>query len=839
MLLSELGQGKKAVVVRLRGRISFRKRVMEMGLVPGKEVIAVRKTPFRGPMEFQVLNSSVVLRYSEAELVEVREGEAGNNQLSGYSGTFSESPLVSQQQAPENGIHVVMIGNPVSGKTALFNMLTGSHERVGNYCGVTVAPATRVITHNNYTIHLTDLPGIYSVASDEPVHRIIEEQLFRSQPDIILNVTDAGNLERNLFLTTDLIDMHMRTVMALNMSDELERSGDRFDHASFGHLTGMPVVPVSALQNKGRNELLDAIIDVYSESHPDIRHIHINYGHQIERSIKVIQEKIRIDENAHITDRFSSRFLSIRLLCRDRLATDLLKDAHGLGQIRIAAEEEIARLSKEYTASSEAVIADAKFGFIAGALKETYKHAVVPRRKVSEKIDAILLHRIFGFPVFVAIMWLMFAATFQLGEYPMAWIEAGVAWLSDFVSRIMAPGMLRDLLVDGIISGVGGVLVFLPNILILYFFIALMEDTGYMSRAVFIMDRLMHRIGLHGKSFIPLVMGFGCNVPAILSTRILENRNERMVTILMNPFMSCNARLPVYILFISAFFPNHSGTVLFGIYFLGVLMAILTALILRKTFFRKAPQAFVMELPPYRMPTRKALLHQMWLRSGQYLKKIGGVILIASILFWALSYFPLNPQLSKDYEGIRKNKLMAFRDSLPLMQKAGSGVTGESWRTLQQDLMVLETERKGEMKEKSWLGQVGRFIEPAIRPLGFDWRIGISILSGIPAKEIIISSLSILYHADEGEDEGHATLIGKLQSQHKDTDSGPRPLTPLVALSFMVFVLLYFPCIGTLSAISRESGSWKWGAFMLFYTLALAWVMSFFIYQGGLILGFE
>lgn len=838
MLLTELAVGQKAYISRIRGRSSFRKRMLEMGFVPGKEVKTLRKAAFKGPVEFTILGSYVVLRYDEAELVEIDWTPDTVASFSEEYGTFTSGETSHSTPPGRKEITVALVGNPIAGKTSMFNLITGSHERVGNYSGVTVEAMARELEYQGYRIKLVDLPGTYSIGSDQPVNRVIRDYIYKEVPDVVVNVVDATNLERNLFLTTDLIDMDVRLVMALNMSEALELSGDRFDTTAFGKITGVPVIPVDAVHEKGREALLDAILEMYAGRHPDYRHVHINYGGEVEQSIRRVQSKIRVPENAFLTDRYSSRFLAIRLLNRDNIAYDRISGAHNRAEIEGVVEEEMTRLQKCYVSSSENVITDAKFGFIAGALKETFYPAAREKRKVSDSIDAVLMNKYFGFPIFIFLMWLMFWATFKLGEYPMQWIEHGVAWLSSLVMNLMQPGMFRDLLVDGVISGMGGVIVFLPNILLLYFFIALMEDTGYMSRAVFLMDRLMHKIGLHGKSFIPLVMGFGCNVPAILATRILENRNERLITILINPFISCNARLPVYVLFISAFFPDYSGTMLFGIYTLGIVVAILTALVLRKTFFRERPQPFVMELPPYRMPTRKALLMHMWRRSQQYLRKIGGVILIASVLFWALSYFPRNPAALKPLQAEMASLTTTYDHRLSELRPADSLAFQHIAAEKEATLHALQLREKRAQREHSWLGSMGRFIEPAIRPLGFDWRIGISIISGIPAKEIIVSSLSILYQVDDVEGT-EATLVQKLQASGKgsggDTVGG---ITPLVALSFLVFVLLYLPCIGTLTAISREAGSWKWGAFMLVYSFSIAWLLSFAVYQLGSLMGY-
>lgn len=841
MSLTELGQGQTGVIIKIKGRLNFRKRIMEMGFVVGKEVVVVRRTPFHGPAEYTIVGSHVVLRNSEAELIEVEIFDLGKTYVNGsYSGTFEGDLVKENDKQGSRTISVALIGNPISGKTSLFNLLTGSFEKVGNYSGVTVEPIERIINYKGFKFRLIDLPGTYSIGSEEHINKIIRDFIYNELPDVVINVVNATNLERNLFLTTDLIDMDVRLVMALNMYDEFVLSKDKFNHMSFGTLTGIPVVPVSATHGEGKPELLDMIINVFNENHPDQRHIHINYGEEIERAIRAVQSMIWLPENSFLTDRFSSRFLALRLLQKDEIAENRIDRCINKDEILSVTTTEIQRIEKAHNNTIDSIITEVKYGFVTGALKETYVAAATRKRHFSEKIDSVLLHKVFGFPVFIGIMWLMFASTFKLGHYPMTWIEFGVGLVSAHLTEWLPAGMLRDLLVNGVVSGMGGVLVFLPNILILYFFISLMEDTGYMSRAVFLMDRLMHKIGLHGKSFIPLIMGFGCNVPAILSSRILENRNERLVTILINPFISCNARLPVYILFISAFFPDYSATVLFSIYALGVILAIVTALLLKKTIFRKPSQPFVMELPPYRLPSRKTILMHMWKRSSQYLKKIGGVILIASVIFWALSYFPIKPKLSKDYNKLTSEITSGYEIKADKIPVSDTGSLRKLETEQKKVVHDLETEKKSEMREKSYLGQIGHFIEPVIRPLGFDWRIGISILSGIPAKEIIVSSLSILYKVDENDKDQSVSLVNKLKTAGNGINSGGagNPITPLVALSFMIFVLLYLPCIGTLTAIVRESGNWKWGAFTVIYTFSVAWLMSFLVYQAGTLLGF-
>ena len=485
------------------------------------------------------------------------------------------------------------------------------------------------------------------------------------------------------------------------------------------------------------------------------------------------------------------------------------------------------------TKDSETQIADAKYGFIAGALKETYTDEPIVRRKKTDIIDTFLTHKLWGFPVLIFFMWLMFQSTFTIGAYPMDWIDALVSAFGEMISTNMADGMLKDLIVDGIIGGVGGVIIFLPNILILFFFISLMEDTGYIARAAFIMDKLMHRLGLHGKSFIPLVMGFGCNVPAIMATRTLESKNNRLLTMLINPFMSCSARLPVYILLIGAFFPNNPGTVLFSIYIIGILLSVLVALLFKKTLFKLEDIPFVMELPPYRVPTLKSTLIHMWGKGAQYLKKMGGVILVASILIWALSYFPRDIKYSKDYDSLISQTEASYAEKIEssLVSRDKEQLLTEKDGIIEQTLINKEAERF----ENSYIGKMGLFIEPAIKPLGFDWKMGVCLITGLAAKEIVVSTMGVLYQADADADENSQALVDKLQTHvyHYGEKKGQKVYTPLIAYGFMLFILIYFPCIAVIAAIKKESGGWKWALFSMSYTTVLAYVVSFLVYQIG------
>ena len=833
MTLYDLNGNESAEITKIRGRGAFRRRVMEMGLLVGERITVIRKAPFNDPIEYEIKGYKIILRNVDAKLIEVVKTSSTSEKSSSIETFISSSDNRMSLESGKN-ISIALIGNNTSGKTTIFNHCTGLNERVGNYAGVTIEQKKHLVEYKGYKITFYDLPGIYSLSGNQQEKKLVRDFLHNTLPDIIINVVDANNLERNLFLTTDLIDSDMKVIMAMNMYDDFMKSGNQFDVEALGKITGVPVVPVTAIKNKGIEDLLRRSIEVYEDKDRDQRHVHINYGEQLEKSIKNIQAKLKTEENSFMINMVSSRFLAIKLLQNDHISKEQVRKCANQEDIFNIVEKEKEQIEKLYKISSEQLITDYKFGFINGALKETLQ-AAKETRKNSEVIDDILTHKVFGLPIFFFFMWLMFTATFKLGSYPMHWIEELVAFFSTLVSQNMADGTLKDLIIDGVFSGVGGVLVFLPNILILYFFISLMEDTGYMSRAVFIIDKIMHRIGLHGKSFIPLVMGFGCNVPAILSSRMLENKKERLITILINPFISCNARLPVYILFITAFFPESSGSILFVIYFTGILMAVITALILKRLIVKAHEHPFVMELPPYRTPSGKVIVKNMWSKSSQYLKKIGGVILISSIIFWALSYFPMNVNYSRDYDSelVTINKKYNLKSNTIPSKDTTSIRINESER--QKEIKNVMLTKKGEQKELSYLGRFGHFIEPVIRPLGFDWRIGISIISGIPAKEIIVSSLAVLYHVDNNADTQNRTLSERLKSQtYQFGDrAGEKIFNPAVALAFMLFVLLYIPCIGTLTAIRRESGSWKWSAFSAVYSFALAWIIAFAVNNIG------
>ncbi|MEA4983812.1 MAG: ferrous iron transport protein B [Paludibacter sp.] len=815
--LSDLKTGDEGVITKVLGRGAFRKRITEMGFVKGKKVTVIKSAPLLDPVEYEIMGYKISLRRSEAELVEVVAADLADQiSLGEFQGTIDEETLKISALEKGKIINVALVGNPNCGKTTLFNAASGSHERVGNYSGVTVDAKTAKYKQGGYTFNLVDLPGTYSITEYSPEELYVRSHIIEKMPDIVINVLDASNLERNLFLTTQLIDMNIKVVIALNMYDELKKKGAKFDYESLGKMIGIPIIPTVASKGKGVEKLFSKLIEVYEDRDPVVRHVHINYGSLIERSIREIQDEVW--KNPSITDKISSRFIAVKLLEHDKPTRELLKKAPNYEEVKAVTKKNIKLLEAEYGESSETILTDAKYGFIAGALRETYRESKKPKRVIRE-IDDLLTHRFWGFPIFLFFMWLMFQSTFTLGSYPMEWIDAGVGLLSNWVSGVMTDGPLKDLLVDGVIGGVGGVIIFLPNILILFFFISLMEDTGYMSRASFIMDKLMHKIGLHGKSFIPLIMGFGCNVPAIMATRTLENRKDRILTMIITPFMSCSARLPVYVLLISAIFPKNQGIVLFSIYFTGIVLAIVTALIMKKIAFAKKTVPFVMELPPYRIPTLRNTAMHMWHKGQQYLKKMGNVILIASILIWALGYFPRNVDFSVDYEGERN------------LVKQNS-MLNETEKTVK--LKSINLAQEAERQEKSYIGRMGHAIEPVISPLGYDWKMGVSLLTGLAAKEIVISTMAVLYQADNDPNEDTETLKHKIIEQQHNTGTlkGQRVFTPLVSIGFMLFILIYFPCVAVIAAIRKEA-NWGWAIFTMVYTTALAWMVAFLVYQVG------
>ena len=794
MKLSELHNGESAVIVKVSGHGGFRKRIMEMGFVRGRKVISVIDAPLNDPIKYTIMGYDVLLRRSEAKLIEVLPEEEANAMLSAedakapnfFACTDCDSCGLScsnkrNKTTQRNIINIAFVGNPNSGKTSLFNALSGGHEHVGNYSGVTVDVKTGHFNYKGYHFNITDLPGTYSLSAYSPEEVFVRRNLLESMPDVIVNVVVASNLERNLYLTTELIDLSQRVVVALNMYDELEATGARLDYENLGSMIGIPMVPTIAKTGKGLDKLLDTIIEMFEGDNKSARHVHINYGTVLEPEISLLADILH--ESEDYPQQFPARYWAIKMIENDKEVHNLLKDSKSYEKLKQQAEISSEKIIKQLDIDAETAISDAKYGFISGALHETFTEGKKEANKRTRKLDKLIVNKWLGFPLFILLMWLMFSVTFWLGAYPQDWIAAGFDALGNLLSGIIPEGAWRSLVVDGIIGGVGAVAEFLPNIILLYMFISLMEDSGYMSRAAFLMDKMMHGMGLHGKSFIPMIMGFGCNVPAIMATRSIESKSSRLITILVVPFMSCSARLPIYLLLAGAFFPKYAATVMICLYLLGIIVAVLTAKLLRLTAFKQDETPFVMELPPYRWPTLRATLKHIWEKCYQYIKKIGTVILLASVIIWVLSYYP--------HTDISETELAKTEE-------------------------ITEAEVNEIQYENSCLGMIGKFVAPVMSPMGFDWKISVAVLSSIPAKEIVVSTLGVLY-ASEEDDLGEAI--------QKSGD-----LTTSSALALMVFMLLFFPCIATIGAVASETKKIKWALFSVFYNTAVAWVLAYVTY---------
>ena len=875
MRLSELKTGESATIVKVMGHGGFRRRIMEMGFVRGQRVEVILNAPLKDPIEYKIMGYDISLRRSEADMVVVlTDDEAGEylarrehhrhhrHAHSGECGCPAAETAPAEIRTEEFGatesdeaccasidevvarhsrtIAVALVGNPNSGKTSLFNAISGGHEHVGNYSGVTVGAKIGHRTYRGYSFEVTDLPGTYALSAYTPEERYVRHHLATKTPDVVINSVVASNLERNLYLTTELIDINPRMVVALNMFDELQDSGAKLDYDSLGRMLGVPMVPVEARNNRGIEALQDTVIDVFENRDERVRHIHINMGPVIDEGLR----KLNGDMSAfrdELPKNFPPRYYAMKMLEGDRQAEESLRGCERYGVWAEIRDREARRIAGELGEDVETAFANQKYGFIQGALKETFTPGRREEVTTTAMIDTFVTHKLWGFPIFFFLMWLMFWCTFSLGAYPQEWIDTLVGWIGSGVDALLPAGPLRDLLVDGIIGGVGAVIVFLPNIMILYLFISFMEDSGYLARAAFIMDRVMHRIGLHGKSFIPLIMGFGCNVPAIMACRTIESRSSRLITILITPFMSCSARIPIYLLLAGTFFAADASMVMIGLYVLGVVLAVVTARLMRRFMFPVDETPFVMELPPYRLPTWKTTLTHMWDKCAQYLRKMGGMILIASMVVWFLSYYPRS-------------------------EEGGTAVHYEN----------------------SYLGRLGQSCAPIFSPLGLNWKAGVALLSGVPAKEIVVSTLGVLY-SDGGEaatapgagtteivtgsgekieignlPEGSIAIIGgadgqtairiaenagaqvstgtqagkvaELPGEDEETVNLSRKLlasgdfTQASALAFLVFILLYFPCIATIAAIGAEAG-WKWAAAAVAYNTVLAWVVAWAVYH--------
>ena len=741
MKLSELQTGERAVIVKVTGHGGFRKRIIEMGFVKGKVVESLLGAPLQDPVKYKVMGYEVSLRREEAELIEI----TSNLQVS-PSETQADLTPITEEALPntaERGtsaneylqkrrsINVAIVGNPNCGKTSLFNYASGAHAHVGNYSGVTVDATVAHAQFEGYDLVLTDLPGTYSLSCYSPEELYVREHLLEKRPDIVINVIDASNIERNLYLTTQLVDMNVRMICALNMYDEFERRGDTLDIETLSTLLGVPMIPTSFRTGRGIDLLFHVLINLYEGAdyigkdgkinpevareirdwhkryatptdeipahhmedfadgetpvHDVVRHIHINHGKYVERAVSDIQ--VYLKRSVNLRTRYSTRYLALKLVEKDSWAEEVVRRDEVGADVLQAQQHAAAQIKAETGDDSETVVTDAKYGFIHGALTEAaYKEGTQQDvYRLTHTLDSLLSNKYLGFPVFFLLLYIMFQTTFSLGEYPMDLIEQGVDWLGGVVQTLLPDGPLRSMIVEGVIGGVGAVIVFLPQILILYLFISFMEDSGYMARAAFIMDKLMHKMGLHGKSFIPLIMGFGCNVPAIMATRTIESRRSRLITMLVLPFMSCSARLPIYIMITGTFFvAQWRSAVMLSLYAVGILMSIVVSRILSRFVIKGEDTPFVMELPPYRMPTWKATLRHTWEKGKEYLAKMGGIILVSSIIVWALGYFPHDESLPDE-----------------------------------------------DQKAQSYIGRIGQAIEPVFQPQGFNWKLDVSLVAGV------------------------------------------------------------------------------------------------------------
>ena len=873
MRLSDLKTGESATILKVHGHGGFRRRIMEMGFVRGQRVEVLLNAPLKDPIEYKVMGYDISLRRSEADMVEVLSDseakqladEQARQVVDDASGRAPKGDALPETGSVERVIHersrhieIALVGNPNSGKTSLFNAISGGHEHVGNYSGVTVDAKRGRCTYRGYTFGVTDLPGTYALSAYTPEERYVRSHIEKNNPDVIVNAVVASNLERNLYLTTELIDINQRIVVALNMYDELDASGATLDYDSLGRMLGVPMVPVEARNHKGIETLLDTVIAVYENRDERVRHIHIGLGPVVEESVRRLHGDMN-EYRSQLPKAFPPRYYAMKMLEGDHQVEEWLRGCERFPKWVEIRDREAQRISEALGEDVETAIANQKYGFISGALKETLTPGKGAERSATALIDTLVTHKLWGFPIFFFLMWLMFWCTFSLGAYPQGWIETLVGWIGEGINALLPAGPIRDMLVDGVIGGVGSVIVFLPNIVILYLFISFMEDSGYLARAAFIMDRIMHRIGLHGKSFIPLVMGFGCNVPAIMATRTIESRSSRLITIMITPFMSCSARIPIYLLLAGTFFPGRSGLVMFCLYVLGILLAIVTARLIRRFFFPVDETPFVMELPPYRLPTWKTTLRHMWDKCAQYLRKMGGMILIASVIVWLLSYYP--------------------RTEEPVPASVHY--------------------------ENSYLGRIGKACEPAFTPMGLNWEAGVSLLSGVAAKEIVVSTLGVLYAeapvtgAETSVAAGAAPEATPVTEPASETTAAPasEPAAEAAAMSssepvagtaavqvnepsaattaseevaasrasataelaesddeeaemaslskrllasgdfntasviaFLVFILIYFPCIATIAAIASEAG-WKWALTSVVYNTAVAWLVSWVVYH--------
>jgi ferrous iron transport protein B len=720
-------------------------------------------------------------------------------------------------------ITIALAGNPNSGKTTTFNNITGTRQKVGNWPGVTVEKKEGTVNRFGFDLKIIDLPGTYSLTPFSIEEIVARKFILDESPDVVIDIIDASNLERSLYLATQLRELDCcKVLFALNMADLAQSRGIKINAQKLSELLDVPVVFTVGNKNQGVDDLLEKAVELaQAPSNLPIKR-RVKYNRDIEDAILKLQQVFEDKAPGMIS--YDIRWTAIKLLEDDKIIKENLEKISGAQAQDIFTETAVLRkrLINRFDEDPEIIMTDERYGFIAGIIKEAVTTSVQKRVDISRNIDLVLTNRFIGFPIFIFFIWAMFQTTFTVGQYPMDWIDTAIRWFGVFAGNLIPQGILKELVIDGIIAGVGSVIIFLPNILILFFFISLFEDTGYMARAAFLMDKIMHLIGLHGKSFIPMIIGFGCNVPAIMAARTLESEKDRILTILITPFMSCSARLPIYIVLAGTFFGAKAGTVIFLIYLTGIVLSIITGRLFRSTLLKGADAPFVMELPPYRMPMAKSLMIHMWDRSKIFLRKMGGIILVGSVVVWAMSAFPRNIATSADNtEAI--NQLRNAYD-----RQISEAATGDNQRLAQQrDLAMeeLKTLQQRRQTENSFMGRIGKSIAPVFSPLGIEWQGGIALLTGLVAKEIVVSTMGVLYAVKDDESDALQTAL-KNSSMNR-----------LSALSMMVFVLLYVPCLATVAAIRRETGSMKWTVFSIIYSTSLAWIMAFLVYQGGTLLG--
>jgi len=796
--LSEIKEGQTARIIRVGGSGTLRRRIFEMGLIRDTEVYVEKYAPLKDPLELIVKGYHLSLRVEEAAQITVDPSGMGR---------------ITDVNARK--LTIALAGNPNSGKTTIFNNLTGAHQKVGNWAGVTVEKKEGIVRQLGYELKIIDLPGTYSLTPFSIEEIVARNFILDEHPDVVIDIIDASNLERSLYLATQLREIDCKVLFALNMADMAHSRGVKIHGDKLSELLDVPIVFTVGNKNEGMDVLLKSAIEL-AEKPPEVSGGRkVRYSQDIETAISSLQSFLHHAVLAPYP--YNDRWMTIKLIEDDKIVRDYILSLTGDKQQGLQEEIRLARqyIMDRFDDDPEIIMTDERYGFIAGIVKETVTTSAKQRVDISRNIDLVLTNRFFGFPIFIFFIWAMFQLTFTVGEYPKGWIDACVHGLSSILALHLPDTLLRDLLLNGIVAGVGSVIVFLPNILILFFCISLFEDTGYMARAAFLMDKIMHAIGLHGKSFIPMLMGFGCNVPAVMSARTLESEKDRILTVLITPFMSCSAKLPIYIVLTGTFFASRAGTVIFSIYLVGIVLSIITGRVLRSTVLRGLDAPFVMELPPYRIPMAKSVMIHMWERSKMFLKKMGKVILIGSIIIWGLSTFPQHVEYSRNFDAEIQQLQQQHTD---LQQPAGKDESHA--------VESLKARKQSEKIEKSYMGRLGKTLEPVFAPIGIDWRGSVALLSGFVAKEIVVSTLGILYVA-KGDNETEA-LRTALSS------SG---MTPLSALSMLVFVLLYLPCLATITMIRKELGSWKWMAFSIVYSTSLAWLAAFMIYQGGKLAG--